>query len=547
MDSDLIPEARVKSRSRLSLVWLIPLIALIIGIWLAIKTWNEQGPVVTIEFKSAAGLVAGQTRIKFKDVEVGQVKTVNFSDDLKTVIVSAELQRTFAEFLTEHTRFWVERPRVTLSGISGLDTLVSGAYIALDPGEEGRARRHFTGLEQPPLIKTAEAGRRVRLHAPTLGSFNIGSPVYYRRIQVGQVVGYHLEPDGKAVIIEAFINAPHDALVTPDTRFWNVSGVDMSLSTAGVQLDTPSLLAMLIGGIAFSTPDTIDSGQDHAPYPDVFPLYRNREAALAKTYARKERYLLIFEGAARGLASGAPVRLKGIDIGRVLDIQLQLDAETLAFRIPVLIEVEPERVTLRGSVSAAERQQLVGRLVKNGLRAQLKLDSVVSGALYVDLDVEANAPPGELSQYGEYTVIPTRAGSLEAMTTQLANVLAKLDALPIEQIGRDLSQAAAGVNALTNAPELQSALDEFATTLAQVRATTTQFNQTLTPELGNMLRESTATLERARTLLSDRSPLYVETQRTLQEVGQAARSLRQLADYLERHPEALLQGKGNRR
>ena len=544
---DPIPEAVARTRGRLSLVWLIPLVALAVGVWLAVKTWSERGPIVTIEFKSASGLAAGQTRVKFKDVDIGQVKSIDFSPDLKTVIVAAELKRTFDDFLTEHTRFWVERPRVTLSGVSGLDTLVSGAYIALDPGQAGRSRRHFTGLEQPPVITTFEDGGRFRLRAPTLGSLNIGSPVYYRQIQVGQVIGYGLEPDGRAVGIEIFIAAPHDALVTPDTRFWNASGLDVSLSAAGVQVDTQSLLSVVLGGIAFGTPDTLDPAQAHDPYPEVFPLYRNREAAHARIYARKERYLLLFEGAARGLTSGAPVRLKGIDIGRVLDIQLQLDTEALEFRIPVLIEIEPDRIVRRGEPNAPDERQLVERLVERGLRAQLKLDSMLSGALYVDLDVDSGAPAGRLVRQGEHLVIPTRPGSLEAITTQLASVLEKLDTIPIEQIGRDLSQTAAGANALVNAPELKGAVVELEATLAQVRATATRFDRELGPELTKTLRESTATLERARALLSDRSPLYVETQRMLQEVANAARSMRLLTDYLERHPEALLQGKGRGR
>lgn len=545
--SDPIPEAVVRVRGRFSLVWLIPLLALAVGAWLAVKTWSERGPTVTIEFKSASGLAAGQTRVKFKDVDIGQVKAIDFSPDLKTVIVSAELKRTFDDFLTEHTRFWVERPRVTLSGVSGLDTLVSGAYIALDPGAKGHSRRHFIGLEQPPVITTSEDGGRFRLRAPTLGSLNIGSPVYYRQIQVGQVIGYGLEPDGRAVGIEVFIAAPHDALVTPDTRFWNASGLDVSLSAAGVQVDTQSLLSVLVGGIAFGTPETIDPAQANTPHPDAFPLYRNREAAHARIYARKERYLLLFEGAARGLVSGAPVRLKGIDVGRVLDIRLQLDTEALEFRIPVLIEIEPDRIVRHGEAAPPDERQLVERLVERGLRAQLKLDSLLSGTLYVDLDVDSNAPAGRLVQYGEHLVIPTRAGSLEAMTTQLASVLEKLDAIPIEQIGRDLSATAAGANALVNAPELKGAVVELEATLAQVRATATRLDRELGPELTKTLRESTATLERARTLLSDRSPLYVEMQRTLQEVANAARSMRLLADYLERHPEALLQGKGRER
>jgi paraquat-inducible protein B len=545
-----LPEAVIR-RGGVSLVWLIPLLAVAIGVWLAVKTIAERGPTIQIEFKTASGLAAGQTKVKFKDVDVGQVTAVDVSADLKTVIVTAELKHVFADFLTENTRFWVERPRVSASGISGLETLLSGAFIALDPVTEGRPRRDFKGLEEPPLFTTSEPGRRFVLRAPTLGSLNIGSPVYYRQIQVGQVAGYALDPDGRAVSIEVFVSSPHDALVSPQTRFWNASGIDFSLSSAGVKVDTLSLLSVLIGGISFDTPETIAatplgaSDQALAPGEDPrhFPLYSSRVEAYAKTYARKERYLLFFDGSVRGLAIGAPVLLKGINLGRVLDVQLQFSDEDAQFRLPVLIEIEPDRVTILGDSGKLEGQRMVERLVETGLRGQLKSSSLLTGDLYVDLDVYPEAKPALVARYGDYGVIPTLPASLEALTTQITNILDKLERLPLDQIGEDLSQTAAGANALVNSPQLKRTLVELEGALAGARATAAQLNDRIAPELAVTLQQTAATLKATSATMSENSAVLIEMRRMFQEVSTAARAVRLMADYLERHPEALLKGK----
>ncbi|MBK1720714.1 PqiB family protein [Thiocystis violacea] len=545
--SEPVPQAIVRKRSSLSLVWLIPLVAVAIGVWLAVKTLSEKGPTVTVEFKTASGLSAGQTKVKFKDVDVGQVTSIDVSGDLKSVIVTAELKHAFAAFLTENTKFWVERPRVTASGVSGLDTLLSGAYIALDPGTEGRAMRDFKGLEEPPAITTSEDGKQFVLRAPSLGSLNIGSPVYYRQIQVGQVVGYSLDKDGQAVSIEIFVSSPHDALITTNTRFWNASGIDVSISGSGVKVDTESLLSVLIGGVSFDALDTLDLEKDSDKVPDTFPLYPSRDAAYAKTYARKERYLLFFDGSVRGLSVGSPVVLKGIDIGRVLDVQLQFDRNKLRFRIPVLVEVEPDRISIEGGQRAPEDDGLIDRLVANGLRGQVKFDSLLTGDLYVDLDVYPDAEPQVVAEYSGYEVIPTMQTPLEALTTKVTNVLDKIDAIPLDQIGKDLSETAAGVNQLVNSKELKGAIAELEGALAEVRQMAAKLNAEVAPELVAALQESAATLKSASAMISNSSPVYIEMQRMFQDVSSAARSVRVMADYLERHPEALLQGKGRGR
>ncbi len=557
-----IPQAIIRRRGGFSLVWLIPLIAVAIGVWLAVKTMTEKGPTIHIEFKTASGLSAGQTKVKFKDVDVGQVTAIDVSEDLKTVIVTAELKHVFADFLTEKTRFWVERPRVTASGISGLDTLLSGAYIALDPVTKGQSTREFKGLEEPPLFNTSAPGKRFVLRAPSLGSLNIGSPVYYRQIQVGQVASYSLDKDGQAVSIEIFVSSPHDALISANTRFWNASGIDFSLSAAGIKVDTLSLLSILIGGVSFDTPETIpsaplplpgeaDAKASHlalpAPAPDEkpdhFPLFASRAEAYAKFYPKKERYLLFFEGSVRGLEIDAPVLLKGFKLGRVLDIQLQFSVEDAQFHIPVLIEIEPDRIVARGDIQKLDRKAIVKRLVDMGLRGQLKSSSLLTGELYVDLDFYPEAKPAVVANYGGYEVIPTLPAQLEALTTKINGILDKLDHIPLDQIGQNLNETVAGTNALVNSSELKQVIVELEGALAEVRASAEQINDKLAPELAKTLQQTSATLKGASAMISENSAISVEMRRMFQEVSTAARSVRLMADYLERHPEALLKGK----
>lgn len=252
-----VPEAEVRSRKRrfsISIVWLVPLIAVLIGGWLVFKAFSEKGPEISITFKSAEGLEAGKTKIRYKDVELGQISKIELSEDLSMVVVTAELVKQAESFLSVNTRFWVVRARVGVSGVSGLGTLFSGAYITLDPGEPGNITHHFKGLENPPLVTTDLPGRHFLLKTESQGGLDIGSPVFYRKIQVGQVVAYELSENGQTIIFKVFINAPYHEYVYQNTRFWNASGINLKVDTQGVQLDTESLVSILIGGIAFGIP-----------------------------------------------------------------------------------------------------------------------------------------------------------------------------------------------------------------------------------------------------------------------------------------------------
>ena len=573
---DELPEAVVSTRRRqISIVWVVPLVALLIGAWLVYKAVSEKGPTITIAFKSAEGLEAGKTKIKFKDVELGQVSEINLSPDLSQVVVTAELVKQAEKFLSVNTRFWVVRARVAAGQVSGLGTLFSGAYIGLDPGKPGTMATHFEGLENPPVVTTDLPGRRFVLEASRLGSLDIGAPVYYRQIKVGQVVGYNLKEDGEAVDIKIFINAPIDKLVYRNTRFWNASGLDVAVDASGIRVNTESLVTILIGGIAFDTPANLEPGGPAEPEA-VFKLYETREKIYEKTYARKRRWLLHFQGSVRGLTVGSPVEFRGIRIGQVLDINLEYDAEDQSFKIPVLIEIEPERIKVIGESDLTDQKKMDDYLVAQGLRAQLNTGSLITGQLFVELDFHPEAPPAKIIWEGRYPQIPTVPAPMQEITTSLTALLKKLEKLPIEQIGSDLQdtvqgakqlvasaelqEAVAALNQTINqaqqfaaalnqavAPELKSAVSSLNATLKHTQMLAQNFNASVVPELGATLQQAQSTMKSLNGSVSKDSPLYYELMRVFKELSEAARSIRVMADYLERNPDALIYGKGKRR
>ena len=544
-DIGSVPEAEVSThKRRISIVWLVPLVAVLIGGWLVYKAVSEKGPTVTIVFKSAEGLEAGKTKIKYKDVELGKISSIKLADDLSHVIVTAEMAKQAEKFISQNTRFWVVRARIAAGSVSGLGTLFSGAYIGMDPGKPGEPKLHFTGLDIPPVVTTDLPGRHFILRATNLGSLDIGVPVYYRRIKVGQVVSYRLDENGQAVTIKVFIHAPQHKLVRKNTRFWNASGFNLVADAEGIRVNTESLVSLMIGGIAFDLP----AGAEPAAAADkseVFKLYRDRESISVKPYARKQRWQLHFDGSVRGLKIGAPVELRGIRIGQVVDINLEFDYQKGLFRIPVLIEIEPDRLSATGDVPEdSERHKIMDYLVAKGLRAQLQTGSLITGQLLVGMDMHPEAPPARIDWQGKYPELPTVPASLEQITDNITRFVAKLDKLPLEQIGADLQQTIHGASKLVDSPELLQAVANLNASLEQLRMLVSDLRTTVTPEISATLEQAQKSLAAAEKTLGTDSALPVKMKSALDEISAAARSLRLLLDYLERHPESLLQGKG---
>ncbi|MBP2685089.1 MAG: mammalian cell entry related domain protein, partial [Deltaproteobacteria bacterium] len=369
------------------------------------------------------------------------------SEDFSKIVVTAKMEKHAQGLLVEDSRFWIVKPRVTLSGVSGIGTLLSGEYIGVEPGKSGKSHRDFVGLEGPPPITGGMSGREFTLRAATLGSMGIGSPIYYRRLNVGQVIGYGLAPDGTSVAIRIFLDAPYDGYVTSDTRFWESSGIHASMGAGGLSLETESVLSILVGGIRFETPPSETAGKP-APEKSVFTLFDNRDAAMAPPVSESERYVLYFHESLRGLSVGAPVTMLGLPIGEVTQVSLDYVPETqgirtrveiMTFQYRVLRQLGKTDVATMRAMSREERQKIIQQLVaEKGLRAQLRTGSLISGQMYVALDYFPDAPRARIDRTKEPPRFPVVPGKMENIEIQLKSLLAKLDRVPVEEIGNDL-------------------------------------------------------------------------------------------------------------
>jgi paraquat-inducible protein B len=538
-DTNAVAEAVIDEEHKgFPVIWLLPLVAVLVGAWLIYKTVSETGPSITISFETAEGIQAGKTWIKYRDVEVGKVDSVDFSDDISRILLKVVMNPGTKDFLTDQTRFWVVKPRIGAGGVSGLGTLVSGAYIAMEPSQEGKPAEKFIGLEKPPVVTADVEGTSYRLRAKKLGSVSIGAPVYFRQFDVGEITEYSLSADHTHVDIGFFVRAPHDRYIREGTRFWNAGGVNLTLGASGMELEMESLVSLLTGGIAFETlPEYADT--PIAKQDTVFALYDNHVDILEEPITIRHTFLTRFSGSVRGLSVGAPVEFRGIRVGTVKAIKLGLDPVQDGVTIPVvLIDLEPERMLSLGDVGNARtlgqaeqaiREDPLNRIAWNvgerGMRARLQTGNLVTGALFVELDYFPDAEPATLGQQGEYPEIPTLPNPIEGILIGFNKIIDKLEAARLE-------------DTLSNLNELMASTNELVGTLGQNAPA-------LASELQATIEEAHATLSSIRAMASTDGEIGNELYNALVEITAAARSIRVMSEYLERHPEALIKGKGN--
>jgi paraquat-inducible protein B len=535
-----IPDAIIDRRRRRSsqLIWLIPIVALIIGFSLAIKTYLSKGPVITISFKSGEGIEAGKTKIKYKDVQIGLVRTVTISKDHSNVLITADINKDAEDFLKADTRFWVVRARITGSSISGLGTLTAGSYIGMDVGSSKEEKTVFSGLESPPAVTMDAPGRQFVLHTSDVGSLTVGSPLLYRHLHVGQVISSELDKDGETVILQVFVREPYDKYVRNNTLFWNASGIDFKFDAAGVKINTESMLSILMGGIAFQAPDDIDDTPP-AEQGRHFMLFADKAEALKRPDSVVEQYTLIFRESVRGLAVGAPVDLYGVTVGDVTKINIVMKPSSKKVTMAVGIRFYPERLRQRSQGQTAQDKPLDSRklldtMVKNGFRAQLRSGSLLTGQLYVALDFYPEAARASINWKKKPAELPTVAGMMEQFQASLMKIVQKLEKVPLEQLAGDA----------------RITVQSLDTTLKSADKLLKNLDTNVVPELSGMLKDAHATMATANKALGEikatmsvDSPLQVDLRDTLHELGRAAQSLRVLGEYLERNPESLLRGK----
>lgn len=554
------PDARVHGRRPFHAVWLVPVVAALIAGFLAVRAILLNGPSITISFATAEGLTAGQTKIRHKAVDLGTVHRIRLSKDMTAVEVQADMNAESERFLTRNARFWVVRPRLAAGNISGLDTLLSGSYIEMDPGvPDAPPETRFTGLEEPPAVRSDEPGRAYVLKADRIGSLSSGSPVFYHDIVVGEVLGYDTHPsetpqDG-GIAVHVFIRAPYDQFVHEGTRFWNASGISLELGAQGVQFRLESLQAALSGGIAFDTPPDARKAPP-AEASANFTLYPNESAAAAAGFRQRIPFLVYFHGSVRGLSPGAPVELYGIQVGNVTGVDLQFDPTGRDSRVAVRLEVQPERIMRPEQLRQAEPIDVSRNLVERGMRVQLRSANLLTGQLVVAFDFFPDARKAEVTQENGVIVLPSVPGGLDSITASAGDILAKIDALPLDQIGRNLNEMLSGLRDVTAGPDLKQSLRALSGTLASVQSLAQTAERDAGPAL-KRLPEIAASLqsavERTGRLIGSADAGYGknsqfrrDVQRLLDQLSDTARSVRLLADYLDQHPEALIRGRAGR-
>ncbi|MCK4207638.1 MCE family protein [Brucella pituitosa] len=540
-------------RRRLSTIWLIPLLAAMIGLYLGWMTLSEKGPQITITLRTAEGLEPGKTQIRYKAIVFGTVKTIALTPDGSHVIVTAEMTRQAEPLLRENSQFWVVQPRLSASsGISGLSTIVSGVYIEFDPGKKSKPAESFVALDAPPVVPADAAGTEFLLKAKHIGSIGAGSPIFYRGFQVGEVLGYDSSNLDHGITIRAFVRAPYDKQVQAGTSFWNASGVSLTTGPQGFRLQLDSIQALLAGGIAFDTLSTAPV-QPTSSGGTAFTLYKDQASADEAKYTIRLKYLVYFDSSVGGLAPGSNVEWHGLKIGQVIDVKLQYDLARNTLRAPVLIEIEPQRAEIVGADDSIDPEELIKSAVAKGLRAQLRTSNYLTGQAVVALEMDPKAHQDELGTGDTYPVIPTDPSQFDSTLRSVNGILDRISKMPLDQLVSQATDTLKSVQDVAERPEIKDSLNS----LTEALGSASELIQQAKLGLGPALEKLAPTLERAQQAMirmntslnsfeqgyGKSSSFKRDMTRLISQINDTMRSFRVIADYLQQHPEALIRGK----
>lgn len=531
-------KAVISQKRRFSMVWIVPIIALILGGWMVIHTYRNQGPQITIRFASAEGIEAEKTHIKALSVDIGVVKRVEITPQFDGVLVHAQVRKEVSDLLRSDSQFWVVRPRVGASGISGLGTLLSGAYIELCPGQSRQPQQHFVGLNAPPLTPANTPGIHLTLISHKNASLQSGEPVLYRGFQVGRVEKTEFDTQRQQVRSAIFIDAPYNDLITRNTRFWNASGLSINMDADGVQVASESLETLLVGGVAFALPEGMAPGASVSDGAE-FELYPDRQSIQATHYRHSIDYLLLFDSSVRGLLPGAPVTFRGLNVGRVIGISydyllrenVPMDSATAP--VPVLIRLTPASLTGEDNANRVkEMQQQISNGIRSGLRATLKTGNLLTGNLYVSLDFVEHPEPAGALQQGEYALIPTVSNGFDQIQTKVSLLLDKFNALALQQTVDDAGATLRQLGSAAN--QADQSLQQLDSLLAA------DSTRQLPAEVTATLKKLQHSLGRLSHDFSAESPLYQQLGHNLDQLQQTLHSVEQLTNQLGTQPNRLI-------
>ena len=532
---------KVKSRAapRISPIWLVPIIALMIALALAIQAWQNKGPEIYITFPHADGIQVGKTLVRYRDVVVGKVTQVELSSNFQKVVVKATMTPQMDDLISENSRFWVVSPNVSISGVSGLSTLLSGVYIEMDPGDFGKPDSNFDGLAEPPAFLSYEQGTQYRLQAEQLRGVTVGAPIFHRQVKVGRVTSYKLVPELGRVELRVFIASPYDKILNSQTKFWKLSGFDVELGAEGLQVSMGSLSTLISGGIAFDQIPRPGEKPRAVITDDQFYLFPDEKAVSEGAFQVAYPYLLKFKGSVRGLREHAPVEYLGIQVGEVTSVVLNQNLLTLGeeeTEIDVYVAIQPERVNANDVPSHQEIDDYLHNLIQQGLRAQLGTASLITGSLYVDLVPDAEEPDMSLVQQTDVTAmeIPTVESRYAQVSKQLVDIVNRVQALPFEEIGGNVDSSLSGIKTIVS--DLEKA--EFGQTLGA----TMDNLKTSSERLEDAFSQLNTTLSSIDHSFAPDSRLYNELIDVMDDIGDAAESFDDMMDKLHRYPNALIFG-----
>ena len=520
-----IAKPRLDTRRRISVIWIIPILALVVGLWMVIKTKLSEGPTITISFENADGLVANKTRVEYLNVAVGQVQDVRLNKNKDGVIVMVQMNPEARKLLRDDTQFWVVRAQVGWASITGLRTIFGGAYIELSPGIKSKYRETYVGLEAPPLTPLGAPGIKLNLFSKKAGSVSAGDAILYNGYRVGRIEAMDFDEEKRLVHYDAFIDAPFDKLVNSSVRFWNVSGINLKASAGGVELQTGSLNTVLSGGVAFHLPDGKPPGKPVENGAE-FHLYDSYEQILEQPYQHSIEYVVEFSQSLRGLLPGAPVEYRGIPVGSVKKILFNEMSDHsqvgTGAPIPVLISLEPGRIDLPDTPDCIEllRNNIeIG--VTNGLRASLAMGNLLTGSLYINVDYHEDVPEEEMGTFEEYRTIPTIQVGLAKIQEEILDFLSRLNDLPLEQTVESIHQMVAS---LTKAADSANMILSDSNT----RQVTVELNKTL------------ESIRKIMEGLSPDSPAFQSFEGSLEKLNETIYNLNNLTNMLKDRPNSLI-------
>lgn len=535
-----------KENTAFNHVWWIPLIALLAVAYLTISHFTSQGPLVTIRFQTAEGMEVKKTKLRYKDVVVGQVESITLGEKYKDVLVSVRLNKANEGLLREQSQFWVVRPRISVTRVSGLNTLLSGPYIAVDPDTDSEHdyRYNFDGLENPPIVTQDKPGLRLTMLTTKASSINPGTAVYYKGMQVGSVDRVYFSKDYLWVKADIFIASPHDALIKQTTKFWSAGGISVDAGTEGFDIEMESVETLLAGGIVFDTPISL---QKEVSVTDgtEYVLYDNKKQAFEQNYGKKHYYVTYFDGSIKGLEVGAPIMIQGINVGKVKDIQLLFDEKTGKTHLPVLFEIYENRLGIVNPVSQAQASNITKKLIENGVRTRLETASLLTGTKYIALIQENNLANQHIALANDvvtgYPILPSVPESFDEITSGINNLIAKVNQLPLDDITNNLNGLLSNANNKVSQLELKQTVASLNHLLKDGRIAAKEAKKTL-KNLDVAVSKLSKNAEKTLSGFSPDAPLYYNLNRTLNELNETLTSLRAVTDMLERTPNALIFG-----